>query len=68
MLELILNSTYPNLTEIYGIDSTFMDEISAKLRAGDASVASVFASHELQLKADIEEVNISKWVSYNKGT
>ena len=57
MLELILNSTYPNLTEIYGIDSTIMDEISAKLRAGDASVAWVFASHESQLKADIEEVN-----------
>ena len=57
MLDIVLNSAYPNLVEIYSIDSNYMPEISAKLRAGDSGVASVFASHQSAIQTAIDEIN-----------
>ena len=57
MLGYILNSAYPEVYSEFSIGTNFFTEMSTKLRNGDTSIASTFATYEKQMKENIDKVN-----------
>ena len=57
MLGYILNSAYPEVYSEFSVGTDFFTEMSTKLRNGDTSIASTFATYEKQMKENIEKVN-----------
>ena len=57
MLGIILESAAPNLGDVYSVGTDYTNALSAKLRAGDAGVASLLASYKDAIDADLEKVN-----------
>ena len=57
MLGIILESAAPNLVNVYKVGDGYVNDLSAKLRAGDAAVSSLLASYKDAITAQLEEVN-----------
>jgi ABC-type glycerol-3-phosphate transport system substrate-binding protein len=57
MLNIIINSSIPDLVYTYNIGSTFRTDVGKKLKSGDSSVASIFAAAKSAMEADIKKVN-----------
>ena len=57
MLQIVLNSIYPNICHIYGVGTSLNDVLSASMRSGDAQAASKLAAYRQQIEDDIKALN-----------
>ncbi|MBQ8508330.1 MAG: hypothetical protein IJ493_00290 [Clostridia bacterium] len=57
MLNIIIESSVPDLVYTYNIGSTMRTAVESKLTEGDSSVASIYASYESEMKTAIDKVN-----------
>ena len=57
MLDIILNSLYPNVKSVFSVAPEFFNKLDAAMRKGGTSAASIFASYESKLNEDIAKIN-----------
>ncbi len=57
MLEIIMSSSVPELTAIYGIGGAIKTGVDSKYQAGETGIASVVAANKESVEAKLEEIN-----------
>lgn len=57
MLDIIIQASVPDMIYCYGIGSAMRTEVENKMKAGDAAVASVIASHKSSVMAELDKIN-----------
>lgn len=57
MLDIIINSTVPVLTDNYNVGKEMINEICAKINEEDDSVASIIASYKSKIQAELDKIN-----------